>query len=134
MAKYGAKDYSMTFGGTNMTAHIQSVNGFDVESIMEDSKSLGDTWAESLATGDMQASDREFEGMYDDAAGGPSAVFLAALPTGPSTAASAVVETWGGTKTSSYNAFCVKFSRQVTKNNITRYKATVRPTGAVTEA
>jgi hypothetical protein len=136
MAKYGASSYTISFGGTNITAHVMSVNGFDVEAITEDSKSFGDSWAEVLPTGDKQASDRELQGFYDDAAGGPSAVLLAALTalTGPGVAASAVVETWGGAKTSSYNAFCVKFTRGVTKNAITKYTATLRITGAVTEA
>lgn len=134
MAKYGSINFGFSFGGTDMTAHIQSVNGFDVESVTEDSQSFGDTWPEVLPTGNKRASDVEVEGLFDDAAGGPSAIFLAALPTAPSTAPSAVVMTWGGTKTSSYNAFCVKFTRIATRNQITRYRATIRPTGAVTEA
>jgi hypothetical protein len=136
MAKYGASAFVMSFGGTDITAHIQSINAFDIEAITEDSKSFGDTWGEVLPTGDKQASDVEIEGFYDDAAGGPVAVLQAALAaiSGPATAASAVVLTWGGGKTSSFNAFCVKFSRIAQRNQITRYRATVRPTGAVTEA
>ena len=134
MAKYGTSDFILSFGGTAMTAHTQSVNGFDVESNMEDSQSFGVSWAATLATGTKKASDLEVEGFYDDAAGGPSAVYLAALPTGPATATSAVIITWGSTKTSSFAAYCVKFSRMATRNQITRYKATIRPSGAVTEA
>ncbi len=135
MAKHGSNSFAFSFGGTNMTAHIQSINSFDVESIMEDSKSLGDAWAEVLATGAQQVSSPvEVEGLYDDAAGGPDAVFRAARPTGPSSSSSEVIITWGGSKTSTFQAFCTKFSRMVTKNNITRYKATITPTGAVTEA
>jgi hypothetical protein len=134
MAKYGSPDFAMSFGGTDMTAHVQSINGFEVEALTQDSKSFSDVWDEVLATGGKKASDVVVKGLYDDAAGGPSAVFLAALPTGPATAASAVVLTWGSTKTSSFNAFMVKFSRMATKNQITEYEATIRPTGAVTEA
>ncbi len=134
MAKYGPTDFALSFGGTAMTAHIDTINGFDVEAVTVDSKTFGDAWREVLPTGDKQASDVEVEGLYDDAAGGPSLVFLAALPAGPATAASAVVMTWGGAKTSSYNAFMVKFTRVASRNQITRYKATIRVTGAVTEA
>ncbi len=134
MSKYGAKDFSISFGGTNITPHVDTINGFDVEALTVDGKPLGTAWPTPVPTGDKQASDVEIGGLYDDAAGGPSAVLLAALPTGPSTAASAVVLTWGGAKTSSFNAFCVKFTRQATKNQVTRYTATIRPTGTVTEA
>lgn len=134
MAKYGGKDFSILFGGTNITAHVQEINSFDVESLTEDGKSFGDIWPEPTPTGDKQASDVEIGGFYDDAAGGPSAVLLAALPTGPSSATSAVVLTWGGAKTSSFSAYCTKFGRKATRNGITRYTATIKPNGAVTEA
>ena len=136
MAKYSGANFAFSFGGTAMAAHIQSFAGFDVENILEDSKTFGDTWAEVLATGDKQASDVEAEGFYDDAAGGPSAVFLAAYTatTGPASAATACIITWGSTKTSSFNAYVAKFTRIAARNTITRYKVNLKVTGAVTEA
>lgn len=134
MAKYAGSNFSLTFNAQNMTAHILSINGVDVESIMDDGKPFGVAWPVPVPTGDKQASDVEVEGMYDDAAGGPSAVFLAALPTAPSTAAVALSITWGGAKVTSGNAFCVKFSRMVVRNQVTRYRATLRWTGTVSEA
>lgn len=134
MSKYGSHNFALSWAGTDMTAHIQSINGFDVEAPTEDAKPFGVQWDAVLPTGQKKASDIEVEGLYDDAAGGPSAVFLAALPSGPTTAPSAVVLTWGGSKTSSFNAYLVKFTRIATRNAITRYRATIRPTGTVTEA
>ncbi len=134
MAKYGSNVFALSFGGNVMTAHIQSINGFDVEANTQDSQPFGDVWAKVLPTGTKKAADLVVGGLYDDAAGGPSAVFLAAMPTGPATAASAVVLTWGAAKTSSFDAYCVKFARKVTRNGITEYEATIRPTGTVSEA
>lgn len=134
MAKYGSNSFDISFGGTSMKAHVQTINQFDVEALTEDSQAFGDIWGAVLPTGTKRASDVEIGGLYDDAAGGPSAVLLAALPAGPATAASAIILTWGGAKTSSFNAFMVKFGRQATRNGVTRYTATLRPTGAVSEA
>jgi hypothetical protein len=136
MAMYSGKDFAFSFGGTQMKAHIQSFGSFDVENILEDSKAFGDFWAEVLPTGDKQASDIDIDGMYDDAAGGPNAVFGAAFAatTGPSSSATACIITWGSTKTSSFSAYVKKWGRTATRNQITRYKATLTVTGAVTEA
>lgn len=134
MAKYGANSFSMSFAASNITAHVQSINSVEVESILEDSKPINGVWAESLASGAQQMSDVEIEGLYDDAAGGPDAVLRAARPTGPASSPGATVLTWGGSKTTSFNAFVQKFARTVTKNQITRYKVTLKPTGTVTEA
>jgi len=134
MAKYGSNSFAISYNSTNMTAHTHSINSVDVESLMEDSKPLGAAWAESLATGAQLMNDVEVEGLYDDAAGGPDAVYRAARPTGPSSTPSTLVLTWGSTKTTTVDAFVTKFGRMVTKNQVTRYKATLKPTGAVAEA
>lgn len=135
MSKYAGKDFALSFAGQVMTAHITSVNGFDLEAVTEDGKPFGTAYPKPIPTGDVNYSDVEVEGLYDDTAvSGPDAVFRGNMPTGPATAASALVLTWGGTKTSTGNAFCVKFTRQASKNAITKFRATLRWTGQVTEA
>lgn len=135
MAKYGGKDFALSFGGTAMTAHILTVNSFDVEAVTIDGKPLGSAYPKPTPTGDLAYSDVEVEGLYDDTAvSGPDAVFRAAMPTGPASASSALILTWGGTKTSTGQAFCTKFTRQASKNEITRFRATLKWTGQVTEA
>ncbi len=134
MAKYGGKDFALSFAGQNMTAHIQTINGFDVEALTVDGKPFGQATPKPIPTGDLQYSDVEVGGLYDDTAvTGPDAVFRGNLPTGPATASSALVMTWGGTKTTTTQAFCVKFTRKATKNQITEFSATLRITGALTE-
>lgn len=135
MAKYGGKDFALSFAGQNMTAHILSVNGFDVEAVMVDAKPMGSAYPKPLATGDVNYSDIEVSGLYDDTATtGPDVVFRGNMPTGPATAAQALVLTWGGAKTSTGTAHCVKYTRKATKNQITEYTATLRISGQMVEA
>lgn len=135
MAKYGAKDFALSFAGQVMTAHITSINGFDVEAVTVDGKPFGTAYPKPVPTGDVNYSDIEVTGLYDDTAvSGPDAVYRGNMPTGPASAASALVLTWGGAKTSTGNGFCVKFTRKASKNGVTEYSATLRWSGQVTEA
>ncbi|HXO85230.1 MAG TPA: hypothetical protein VN803_06870 [Gemmatimonadales bacterium] len=135
MAKYGGKDFALSFAAQVMTAHILSINGFDVEAVTIDGKPFGTAYPKPIPTGDVNYSDIEVSGLYDDTATtGPDAVFRGNMPTGPASAASALVLTWGGAKTSTGTAFCVKYTRKVTKNQITEFTATLRISGQMTEA
>jgi hypothetical protein len=135
MAKYVGKDFALSFAGQVMTAHILTINGFDVEAVNVDGKPFGTAYPKPVPTGDVNYSDIEVSGLYDDTAvSGPDVVFRQNMPTGPASASSALVLTWGSTKTSTGSAYCVKYTRKATKNQVTEYTATLRWNGQVTEA
>lgn len=134
MAKYGSSSVVVTFGGTDMSQHTQEINGLDLESIMDESHTFGDSWFESLAAGLKKFNDITLSGMYDDTAvSGPDAKY-GTVAAGPSTATTALVITYGGTKTTTANVFIVKYTRTLSRGKIHRYSVVLRPTGAVTEA
>jgi hypothetical protein len=134
VAKYGSNSVVVTFGGTDMSQHTQTINGLSVESIMEESHTFGDAWFESLATGLKKFSDITLGGMYDDTATtGPDAKY-SVTASGPSTSTTALVITYGGTKTTSANVFIKKYDRMLVRGAIHKYTVVLTPTGTVTEA
>lgn len=140
MAKYGSNSLVIEFdaseGGslTDMSQYILSVNGVEVEALMEESHSFGDSWFESLATGLRKMNDVVLEGFFDDTAStGPNVVFNR-VQDSPADASSSLKFTWGGTKTTTVEAWVVKYTRIASRGALTRFSVTLRPTGAVTEA
>jgi hypothetical protein len=51
MAKYGSKDFALSFAGQVMTAHITSINGFDVEALTVDGKPFGTAYPKPVPRG-----------------------------------------------------------------------------------
>lgn len=131
MAKYSSKDLVITYGGTDMSQHVRSINGVEIEAILEEAHSFGDTWFESLATGLKRMNPIELGGFYDDTAvSGPDVKFG---PTALGTSATLQI-TWGGTKSTSVTAFVEKYTRGATLGGMTQYTVVLRPSGTVTEA
>lgn len=134
MAKYGSPDISISYGGTEMKAHVRGMNAVRVESLLEESHAMGDAWAASLASGLRQMGDLELEGLYDDTATtGPDAKW-ATVASGPSQATVTLIITWGGSKTTTVETLVMAYERQGNVGELTKYKAILRPTGTVTEA
>lgn len=141
MANYGQSSVVVAFdradGSTvnTMTAHVQTINGIDVESIMEQSDSFGDSWVEFLPVGVRRVSgDITLEGLYEDTADtGPNATFNAPAATVGTTLRTLTI-TFGGSKTFSVECYIKKFSRMVVRGKLHRYSVTLQPTGTVTEA
>lgn len=134
MANYGSNSVVVTFGGTNMTQHTQKINGIKISSILEQSTSFGDAWMESLATGMKKGEPVVLEGLYDDTATtGPDAKY-SVTASGPGTTPTALVITYGGSKTTSYNVLIQDYERQLVVGSLHRYKVTLVPTGQISEA
>lgn len=138
MAKYGSNSLVVEFdnsGGTlqNMTQYVTSINGIDIEAVLEESHTFGDQWFESLATGLRKVNDVVIGGFYDDTAStGPDVIFGAVADL-PSVASRTLKLTWGSTKTTSVETLILKYTRKPVKNELTKFEVTLRPTGAVTE-
>lgn len=129
MAKYGSDDLEITVAGTSIKNYVDTLNGVDIEAMLQESHAFGDSWVEQLFSGVKRASPLVVAGFYDDTATtGPDALLNAIGTT------VAIVITWGGTKTSSFSAIIKMYKRMPNRGESTRYEATLEPTGAVTEA
>ena len=129
MAKYGSDDLEITFGGTSLKNYIDTINGFNIEAMLQEGHAFGDTWVEQLATGIKRADPLTVEGFYDDTVTtGPDAI-LNTLGT-----TIAIIITYGASKTSTFSAIVTSYNRTPVRGEITRFSATLTPTGAVTEA
>lgn len=129
MAKYSSKDLDLTVAGTSMKAHILDDVTLGVEVGIEESTAFGDSFESSVSTGIKRAEPITVGGMYDDTAStGPDVKFNTLGTT------IAIVITWGGTKTSTFSAIVQKYERIASRNGMTRYIATLKPTGTITEA
>lgn len=117
-----------------MTPYILSINDISIEAVMEETQSFGDAWRESLAVGVRFMGDIVLGGLFDDAAStGPDAIFIG-VATGPTVATRTFSIAYGGTKTTSVETLIQKYVRKPDRNALTKFEATLRPTGAVTEA
>lgn len=129
MAKYGSPNLVVSIGGTDMSQHVDTINGFEVEAMIQESHTFGDSWVERLYSGVKNGLPFTMGGLYDDTGTtGPDAKFNTLGTT------VAVILTWGGTKTSSFNALVTKYRRLPARGELTRYEVELTPTGAVTEA
>ena len=110
-----------------------SINGVEVEAILQESHSFGDSWFEHLSTGLRKMNPLVVGGFFDDVASGPNAIFIG-VQDAPADASRTVEITWGGTKTTTVEVWIQKYTRKATRNELTAYEATLQPTGSVTEA
>lgn len=134
MSRYGWSDISIqvdaTEGGApqEMKAYVLTFNGLDVEAILEDMTVAGSSWEASEYVGLKKGSPVTLTGPYDDTAStGSDATFNA-----PGETRSCII-TWGGSKTSSFEAIFSKYRRAPAKGQQTKYEVTMVPTSTITE-
>lgn len=125
-------------GGTlrDVSQFVQSIGDFDIEQLLEDSRSFGDSWDEFLAIGIAKVNSLDIGGQYDDVANGPDALFRITAPDTPASTLRTLKITWkttGGTKSSSVECLRQKYKATADRNGLTKYTATVQPTGQTTE-
>ena len=129
MTKYNSTNLDLSVGGQSMKAHILDDVTLAVEIGTEESTAFGDASASHISTGIKRAEPITVGGMYDDTAGtGPDVKFNVLGTT------VAIIITWGGAKTSTFSAIVTKYQRIGKIGGMTRYVATLLPTGAITEA
>jgi hypothetical protein len=140
MAKYGPSSIVIEYdnsGGTltNISQYVLEINDVSVENILEETHSFGDSWEESLPIGVGKVAEVTLTGLYDDTAStGPDALFANRVPEGPGTTTRTLKITWGSTKTTSVETQLASYVRTADRGALTRWSATLQPTGAVTEA
>ena len=136
MAQYGWPDLSIqvdaTDGGSlqEMKSHVRGIQIGASERLTEENTVAGSTWVAHVMTGIRQLADLTLDGVYDDTAStGPNATF-----NGTHTVTRSVVLTWGGTKTTSFEAWITSYERTTPGKGKLGYKVVLKPTGTVTEA
>jgi hypothetical protein len=134
MATYGFDDLTLQIdsivGGslTSLNAYVTEVDAFEIEASLEDGHTAGDSWVERLFTGLKDAKEFSITGFYDDTAStGPNAMLIGIGDI------RSFQFTWGAAKTSAFECVIQKYARSPKKGELTKFKATLAPTGAVTE-
>ena len=139
MAKYGSNSLIIAVDNSSgsvvtMTQYVTSINSVEVEALIEEAHSFGDSFFESLASGVRKCSDLVLGGFYDDTSTtGPDAIFNAVASSTSATTRTVTI-TWGGSKTTSFEGLITKYSRSASRNELTKYEVTITPSGTVTEA
>jgi hypothetical protein len=119
----------------DISQYVQTINGIEIEGILEETHTFGDSWEESLPVGIGKTGQIEIGGVYDDTgATGPDALFAGRIPETPASSTRTFKMTYVGAKTTSVETYLSKYTRNPDKNGLTKWKATLQPTGAVTEA
>lgn len=138
MANYGQPAVIIEIGSASGAAlgslkpisnYVDTINGVELEALIQQSDAFGDSWQESLYTGIKKMTPITISGFYDDvAASGPHALMGQTSDLGAdrlfeiSMGASDVV-----------NGRCIiqKYTRAPSRNQLTRYTAVLQPTGAI---
>ena len=129
MAKYNSTHLDLTADAESMKAHMLDDHTVSVSIGTEESTAFGDSWATFVSTGVKRAEPFTVGGLFDDTATtGPDAVFNTLGTT------IEFITTWGGSKTTTFDAIVTKYDRIAKVGAMTRYVATMQPTGTITEA
>jgi len=122
-------------GGTlvDITQYVQSINGFQMESVVEEVHTFGDSWEEYLPVGIGKLAPIEIEGLWDDTADGLVDLMGGRVPETPTTNTRTLKITWAGTKTSSVETILQTFETNPERNSLTRCRVVLQPYGTITE-
>jgi hypothetical protein len=139
MANYNMSNLVVEFDNSagalqNMTQQTLEINGIDIQAILEESQSFGDSWVEQLFTGLRRVAPITVRGFYDDTiTTGNNAIYndVGCVATAGGTRTLKI--TWGGTKTTSVETIITSFKRLPARGEVTKYEVVLTPTGAVTE-
>lgn len=140
--KHSSSEWTVTFdstpggSGVAITNHVLSIGELAIESIQQLTHALGDSWEESTPTGIRRVPPIEIEGYFDDTATtGPHTVVRVTDddidPNGSTRTLSIVV---GNSKTFSGETRLAAYKVLGQNGNLTKFKATIQPTGAFTWA
>jgi hypothetical protein len=118
----------------DISQFVLTINEISVESAFEEVHSFGDEWEEWLPVGIGKSAQIELGGLYDDSVGGPDDVFADRVPEVPGVTPTRTLKiTWVGTKTTTFETYLVAYKRQPDRNALTKWTATLQPTGSFVE-
>jgi hypothetical protein len=136
VANYGFNDLIVTIDDSAgdaqvMSAYVYEVSAFSIEAILEDSHTAGDAWVEKLFTGLKAGGEFSISGAYDDTASVGPRVILDSIGS-----TRTFLFTWDGVtgaRTSGFDCIIKKWDRTPGRGALTKFTATLQPTGAVAE-
>ncbi len=115
---------------TEISTYCDTISGFTVEALTQQTDGFGDTWQEHLWTSIRRMDDIVVEGFYDDVATGPIAHYgnLSALGS----IRNFEINVAGGSS-DLLNGACIvmKIDRLPKRGELTRWRGTFRPTGVI---
>lgn len=135
MANFGYDDLTVEIDDAvsgslqDISNEVWTINGMDVQAVLQESHGAGDSWMEKLFTGLKQAADITITGPYDDGAGTATGYLQ-----GGEGEVRTFQLTWDGTATSTVEVLIQSFKRLPARGTVTGYEAILVPTGAVVEA
>ena len=136
MAQYSSANIIISVkdtGGTPriLTPYVRSIGGVSIESVIQESTAFGDTWQKSVSAAISKMAAITLGGFYDTAATvGPDVLFAGKQGE----TRTGCIITWGGTKTTTFDAIIQKYERLPKLGGMTEYSVTLQPTGTVVEA
>ena len=134
MAKYGSPALTITIEDNSSTAqdlteYIDEIGDVSIEAMIQEGHTFGDDWVKQLFTGVKNGGEVTVGGFYDDTADGPDAV-LGGANIGDTRE---VVITWGGTKTSTFNAVIKSYTRSPSRGELTRFSCVLAVTDDIAD-
>lgn len=141
MAYYGSDDIVVDMDSTagttvNITQSVLEINGVDVEAMLEESHTMGDSWVEQLYTGLRKANEITLKGFFDDDSD-TGTDFMWNDPGNTKTSGGGTRTLkilFGGTKSFSTEVWIKNFRRLPSRGALTKAEVVLAPTGTVTEA
>jgi hypothetical protein len=136
MAQYSSASVVISIkdsGGASQTftTYVRSMGTVSIEAITQEATTYGLTWATYVSTGIKKMAAITLGGFYDTAAtSGPNVLFAGH----EGETRTACVITYGGAKTTTFDAIIQKYERMPKLGAMTEYQVTLQPTGTVTEA
>jgi hypothetical protein len=132
MPRYGSKDLIIELTDASavyqdISVHVRTVSGFDVENLTQEVHGFGQTWVTNLWTGMSKVADITLEGFYDDTTGTPATLYARG-------ALRSLRFTWGGGATTTTDVILAKFSRDPKLGELTHYKLTLKPASDTVDA
>jgi hypothetical protein len=116
----------------DLSQYIREVGGVNIEALTQESHAFGDAWVEHLYTGVRRVNEITLSGYYDDAAAtGPHALFGQTSDIG---AEREIEFDFGSSDIVHFDYLLASYNRMPVVGELTRFEATIRPTGAVTTA
>ena len=137
MANYGQPNVGIfvsTASGSNATVrdisqYVDTINGVVLEALTQQSDAFGDSWFEHLYVGVKKMEDLVLEGFYDDVGtSGPHAMYGDVAHLGQERNFEI---NHGASDVVNGDVLIVKYERMPRRNELTRYRLTLRPTGAI---
>jgi hypothetical protein len=132
MSVFGSKDLIIEVTDASavyhdISVHVRTVSGIDVENMTQEVHGFGDTWVKNLWTGMSKVNDITLEGFYNDTTDTPAMLYARG-------ALRSIRFTWGGGKTTTTDVIMSKFSRDPKLGELTHYKMTLKPASDLAEA